>query len=255
MSILDFGKKPEQIAPKEPPKPEPVKPAPKEEGEVTHGLDVSRYQTQVNWKRARELGYSFVIAKATDGAGGLDAMFESHMKGSGAEGFLRGAYCFNRFSSRPTAQADLFAKTAEKHTRLLVLDVEWDRSSSTKAKFGDKYGDGGKMDDYAADHALICLERLEDLGFKPLIYSNTYFFLGFKNPERFARFPYWASNYQQKTKNPKDLDVSKVPLPKPYKECLIWQWSDKSVNARAIVGEDNLDVNVCYGDLKAWGAQ
>lgn len=232
----------------------PAKPA--EPGKIVQGLDVSRYQTHVNWKKAKELGFEFVIAKATDGAGGLDAMFASHMIGSGVEGFLRGAYCFNRFSSHPVQQAELFAKTAGKHTSFLVLDVEWDRSSSTKAIFGDKYGDGGKMDEFAASHALKCLERLEQLGFRPLIYSNTYYFLGFSNPERFSRFPYWASNYQQKTKKVTELDVKKVPLPKPYKTAAIWQWTDKSAHARAIVGEDNLDANVSFMSLdalKEWG--
>lgn len=222
------------------------------------GLDVSRFQTQVSWAKAQSLGFSFVIAKATDGAGGIDAMFEKHMMGAGNVGFLRGAYCFNRFSSDPIRQADLFAKTAEKYTRFLVLDVEWDRSSSTKAKFGDKYGEGGKMDEAAAVHALKCLERLEQLGFKPFIYSNTHYFLGFSNPERFSRFPYWASNYQQKTKQAKDLDVSKVPLPKPYKQAAIWQWTDRAHEARAIVGEPNLDANVSFlslEELKKWGMQ
>lgn len=240
--------------------PKPVE-QPKEQGKPNgawrvQGLDVSRFQTKVNWKKAKELGFEFVIAKATDGAGGLDAMFRSHMEESHEAGLIRGAYCFNRFASNPKTQAEVFAKTAENYTRFLVLDVEWDRSSSTKAKFGDKYGEGGKMDAYAADHAMACLERLEQLGFHPLIYSNTYYFLGFPNPERFSRFPYWASNYQQKTKNVKDLDVTKVPLPKPYKECAIWQWTDKSVHARAIVGEDNLDANVSFMSLdalKEWG--
>lgn len=244
------GKQPEE---KQPPKEQP-----KETGGEwkVQGLDVSRYQTHVNWRKAKELGFEFVIAKATDGAGGIDAMFSKHMDGSHEAGLIRGAYCFNRFASDPKTQAEVFARTAENHTRFLVLDVEWDRSSSTKAKFGDKYGDDGKMDEYAASHALKCLERLEQLGFHPLIYSNTYFFLGFSNPERFSRFPYWASNYQQKTKQVAELDVTKVPLPKPYKECAIWQWTDKSIHARAIVGEDNLDTNVSFMSidaLKEWG--
>lgn len=244
--------------PKPKPVPAPSTPAPVLGKWVAQGLDVSRYQPNVNWRKAKELGFEFVIAKATDGAGGLDAMFQEHMKESGEVGMLRGAYCFNRFASDPVRQADLFAKVAEKWTRFLVLDVEWDRSSSTKAKFGDKYGDGGKMDEPAAVHALKCLERLEQLGFKPLIYSNTYFFLGFSNPERFSRYPYWASNYQQKTEQAKDLDVSRVPLPKPYKQPAIWQWTDKAHEARAIVGEPNLDANVSFmslESLKTWGMQ
>lgn len=212
-------------------------------------IDVSHYQPSVNWDNVVKAGFQAAVAKAVDGAGPETAMFSKHAANAKAKGLPFGAYCFGRFHTSPTAQADNFAKIAEKHTRWIVLDVEWDRSSATKAKFGDKYGEGGKMDEFAAVHALTCLERLEQLGFHPWIYSNTYYFTGFKAPERFSRFPYWASNYQQKTKAVKDLDVSRVPLPKPYKKCVAWQYSDRHPAAKSITGDANLDANVYFGDI------
>lgn len=229
---------------------------PKEQPEVpvTNGLvqfiDVSHYQPNMRWDAVVNTGFQAVIAKAVDGAGPETAMFTKHATNAKAKGLPFGAYCFGRFHTDPIKQADNFAKIAEKQTRWLVLDVEWDRSSATKAKFGNRYGEGGNMDEYSANHAHKCLERLTSLGFKPWIYSNTYYFLGFKNPERFLPYPYWASNYQQKKLTVDKLDVSKVPLPKPYKKCIAWQWSDKHPAAKSITGDDNLDANIYFGSIE-----
>ncbi len=230
---------PSEVKPELPGKGEPS-------GLITHGIDISRYQPRVNFQKAWELGYRFCVAKATDGESSTDPMFESHMKGSASVGMVRGAYSFNRFSANALKAAEYFVRVAGK-ADFLVGDIEWDKSKTTEAKFGKRYGEGMHMDDAAADHAFKFMAEIERLSGKiPLLYSNTYFFLGFSNQERFARFPYWASNYQQKGLHPSKIDVSKVKLPKPYKKCAIWQWSDKSVNAKAIVGEEGLDVNIAF---------
>jgi lysozyme len=246
------GNKYEKIeAPVETGKQEPVKPVEpsKPSGEITHGIDISRYQPRVNFSRAWDLGYRFCVAKATDGEASTDPMFESHMKGSASVGMVRGAYCFNRFSSNPKKQAEHFVRVAG-NADFLVGDIEWDKSKTTEAKFGKRYGEGKIMDAPAADHAFTFMAEVERLSGKtPLLYSNTYFFLGFPEPERFLRFPYWASNYAQKALHQSKIDVSKVRLPKPYKKAAMWQWSDKSVNAKAIVGEEGLDVNVFFGSV------
>lgn len=212
-------------------------------------IDVSRYQPNMKWDAAVRAGFEAAVAKAADGEAGADAMFRNHAAAAKLRGMPFGAYCFNRFSSDPEDQADFFAKTVGKETRWVIADIEWDKSKTTEAKFGKRYGEGMHMDDRAADHAMKFLEKLEKLGFEPWIYSNTYYFLGFKNPERFARFPYWASNYSQKTRAVKDLDVSKVPLPKPYKKPIAWQWTSTHPQAKAITGDNGLDANVYFGSL------
>jgi GH25 family lysozyme M1 (1,4-beta-N-acetylmuramidase) len=235
--------------PSETPNSSPVEP-PKASGGITQFVDLSRYQPNVNYDNLVKAGFQAIVAKATDGQASEDAMFDKHGDNAKRLGLPFGGYCFNRFSADPVKQADFFAKTVEKRTRWIIADIEWDRSKTTEAKFGKRYGEGKTMDPYAADHALKFLERLEALGFKPWIYSNTYFFLGFKNPERFARFPYWASNYTQKTKAVKDLDVSKVPLPKPFKKPIAWQWTDKFHAAKSITGDAGLDANLYFGSIE-----
>ncbi len=108
------------------------------------------------------------------------------------------------------------------------------------------------MDDYAADHSIKFLERIEKLtGIVPWIYLNAYHFVGFKNPERFLKYPCWISNYTQKTKEVNYLDLSKVHLPKPYARANVvaWQWSSTHPAAKLITGDANLDANVFYGSV------
>jgi lysozyme len=255
MSWLRDMSKPEQLEPTAPrvvvTPPLQTNPKPAPSGEVvTKGIvrfiDVSRYQPKMNWDAVVSAGFLAAVAKATDGQGSVDQMFRAHAAAAKLRGMPVGAYCFNRFSADPVKQADHFAKTVEGVTRWVVADIEWDRSKTTEAKFGKRYGEGKTMDDFGADHAMKFLERLEVLGFKPWVYSNTYFLMNFKNPERFLRFPYWASNYTQKKKAIKDLDVSKVPLPKPYKKCIAWQYTDVFPGAKAITGDGNLDANLGF---------
>ena len=43
-----------------------------------HGIDLSRFQTAVDWPTARANGVNFAFIKATEGGDLLDPMFESH---------------------------------------------------------------------------------------------------------------------------------------------------------------------------------
>jgi len=55
------------------------------------GIDVSKYQGKVDWKKVVSSGVSFVFIKATEGATGVDPRFEAHS--SGAYGLLpRGTF-------------------------------------------------------------------------------------------------------------------------------------------------------------------
>ena len=49
-----------------------------------HGVDVSRFQTSVDWEVARANGVNFAFIKATEGGDLLDPMFEDHWRGASA---------------------------------------------------------------------------------------------------------------------------------------------------------------------------
>ena len=55
-----------------------------------HGIDLSRFQTQVDWQTARANGVNFAFIKATEGGDMVDPLFDSHWRGAGAAGIRRG---------------------------------------------------------------------------------------------------------------------------------------------------------------------
>jgi lysozyme len=136
-----------------------------------HGIDVSRFQTSIDWRTARANGVNFAFIKATEGGDRVDPMFESHWRGAAAAGVRRGAYHFF-YHCRPAAeQARWFIKAVPKTPGMLppVLDMEWTPTSPTCTLRRD----GATIRDEARTFINI-LER--HYGQRPLIYTTVDFF-------------------------------------------------------------------------------
>ncbi|MFN3937857.1 MAG: GH25 family lysozyme [Gemmobacter sp.] len=95
-----------------------------------HGLDVSRWQPEIDWRAAQAGGVSFVFIKATEGGDHLDPRFEMHWQGARAAGIPRGAYHFYFFCRTPEENARWFIRNVPREPGALppVLDMEWTRS-------------------------------------------------------------------------------------------------------------------------------
>lgn len=202
---------------------------------VILGVDVSHWQAGVRWAEIFKLGFRFASAKATDGEAGVEATFVTQKMGARAAGLIFGAYHFFRFAADPILQARHFWNVAGPLLQGELpptLDVEPDKNSA-------KYSENNPIDDAAADAIYSCLCEMERLfGMTPILYTNYYFFQGFKNPERFLRFMPWIPAYH--------TTVEKVKVPKPWPRLRFWQYSE-SLN---IAGVTNADGDAFYGTLE-----
>jgi lysozyme len=89
------------------------------------GVDISRYQAQVDFKQAQASGVSFTFVKATESTGLVDAAFAAHWSLAKQVGLLRGAYHFFRPQQDPITQARLFlAQLSDPGELPPALDVE-----------------------------------------------------------------------------------------------------------------------------------
>lgn len=148
------------------------------------GIDVSRFQDTINWKRvAKNTSISFVYVKATEGASISDPMYKYNMKKAKEAGLLVGSY--HVYSSRTTAYQQFanFKKTVGKIKQDIVpvLDIEAYHCHKLYMKRVDKL-----------------LELMEkEYGVKPMIYTseklyNTHFAI-----KKYKKYHYFIANYKR----------------------------------------------------------
>lgn len=101
-----------------------------------HGIDISRYQAEIDWPTAQANGVSFAFIKATEGGDMVDPMFANHWQGAARAGVARGAYHFYYHCRSPEEQARFFIRNVPREANALppVLDMEWTPFSPTCTK-------------------------------------------------------------------------------------------------------------------------
>ncbi len=103
---------------------------------AVHGVDVSRWQGDIDWETLRTRGANFAFIKATDGGDHLDPMFKTNWRRAKEAGIKRGAYHFFYWCRTAGEQADWFIRNVPRDPDALppVIDVEWNGESSCKVK-------------------------------------------------------------------------------------------------------------------------
>lgn len=136
-----------------------------------HGIDLSRFQTAVDWPTARANGVNFAYIKATEGGDLFDPMFKDHWRGAAAAGVKRGAYHFFYHCRPADEQARWFIRHVPRSPGALppVLDMEWTPTSPTCTIRRD-----GAVIREEARIFLGILER--HYGQRPLIYTTVDFY-------------------------------------------------------------------------------
>lgn len=103
---------------------------------AVHGIDVSKYQGDIDWRRVKRSGVAFAYIKATEGGDRVDDGYKSHWRGAKSAGIPRGAYHFYYFCRPAIEQARWFISHVPKERGMLppVLDMEWNHASPTCKK-------------------------------------------------------------------------------------------------------------------------
>lgn len=193
-------------------------------GHAVRGVDVSRYQTHVDWAQVSKNDIHFAFIKATEGFHRQDNLFEAHWQESGAAGLRRGAYHFYRPNQMPLLQALNFIRVVDLETGDLppVLDVELLGDSSPEK---------------LRENLKIWLEVVEKhFEVRPILYTNYDFYRQYLEGH-FDDYPLWIAHYQ----------VARLRMvPGPRKKLRFWQHTDRG----AIAGiQGRVDCNVFYGSL------
>jgi lysozyme len=135
-----------------------------------HGIDVSKWQGDIDWRKVKASGVSFVFIKATEGKDVIDPRFDEYWREARVAGLAYAPYHFYYFCSTPDEQADWFIRNVPAAAVALppVLDAEWNPSSKTCKRRPDP--------DTVRSELKRFMDRLEAYyGKRPIIYTSVDF--------------------------------------------------------------------------------
>ncbi len=152
-----------------------------------HGIDVARYQGNIDWHAVKAAGTRFAFIKATEGGDYIDPMFRANWDAAKAAGVPRGAYHFVFWCRPAHEQAQWFIQHIPNDPDALppVLDLEWNTHSRTCPRKVDR--------ETALEKARLMLRELErHTGKRPIIYTDITFHREvLEGMSEFDRYPFW----------------------------------------------------------------
>jgi lysozyme len=196
-----------------------------------HGVDVSRWQGDINWSKLRAQGANFAYIKATDGGDHMDPMFRKNWKEANEAGLRRGAYHFFYWCRTGSEQADWFIRNVPKSASALppVIDVEYNHGSRCKSR---------PSRETVLKKMKTFMDKLEaHYGQRPIIYTAPDFYEDNLQGE-FGDHAFWL---RSTAAHPKKTY--------PDRKWLFWQYSGTGLS-HGVRGE--IDLNVFNGDPASW---
>jgi lysozyme len=198
---------------------------------AVHGVDVSRWQGDIDWMKLRSQGANFVYIKATDGGDHLDPMFMKNWRNSADAGLKRGAYHFFYWCRTASEQADWFIRNVPRDANALppVIDVEWNHESSCKRRPSRAA---------VLEKMQVFMDRLErHYGKRPIIYTAPDFYSD-NLRGAFRDHPFWLRSVA--------AHPAKVY---PGRDWVFWQYSGSGLS-HGVSGR--IDLNAFNGDEGDW---
>jgi len=198
-------------------------------GYSVHGIDVSKHQGQIDWKRVsrmekNDIRISFAFIKATEGITRQDNQFDRNWEQSAKYGLMRGAYHFYYPSRDAGKQADNFIRMVKLGSGDLppVVDIEYSNGKSKKK---------------ICDDLKVFLNRLEKkYGVKPVLYTNIHFYSTYLEGS-FDAYPLWIAGYFE---HDRFYNEFKTP----------WHFWQHSENGKVDGIRGSVDFNVFNGDIE-----
>jgi lysozyme len=197
-----------------------------------HGIDVSKWQGDIDFARARANGVSFVFIKATEGKDRIDDNFEKNWRGAAAAGLPYAPYHFYYFCSTADQQADWFIRNVPKSAINLppVLDVEWNPASKTCTDRPPKAVAVAELQRF--------MDRIEQhYGKRPIIYTSVDFHRDVLVGE-FRNYHFWLRSVAD---HPSNVYAGR--------RWAFWQYTSTGV-VPGVPGQ--CDINVFAGSQKNW---
>ena len=194
------------------------------------GIDVSRYQGTIDWKKVKAAGISFAIIRLgfrgyEAGSLNLDENFERNIKGATEAGIDVGVYFFSQAITEKEAieEADYVLSRIGKYKITYPVVFDWEVIGGSTART-----DNMDMTILSQSATAFC-KKISDAGYKPMIYFNAYCGYLKYNLSKIANIDFWYAQYSEK--------------PTFYYNFQMWQYTS-SGKVDGIAG--NVDMNISF---------
>lgn len=181
-------------------------------GSKVLGIDVSKYQPNINWKEVKESGVEFVIIRMGYrgyGSGKIveDPYFRQHLKGAKDAGLKVGIYFFSQAIDEKEAVEEASACLNAIAGYRMDYPIFFDSEYSTSAKTGraDKLDKGTRT----ACAVAFC-ETIRNAGYQAGVYASSSWFRHQLSYSALSNYVIWNAHY----------GVSASPI-----NCHIWQYT------------------------------
>ena len=195
------------------------------------GLDVSRFQGEVDWERVKAAGYRFAMLRAGYGDSTVDEQFRRNASECNRIGLPIGAYwfCYAATTENAAKEADSCIRTVSGY-RLdypVCYDIE-----QAGADYVEKLGISFTPA-LARELVKSFCNRVESKGYFAMFYSNQSFFNAYLGTALAKRYAFWYARYTD------TFDGT---------DCGIWQYT----SAGRVPGiSENVDLDLAYVDYPA----
>lgn len=165
----------------------------------TIGIDVSKYQTGINWTKVKNAGINFVMVRCGYrgyGSGVLveDPMYASHISGAKAAGLRVGVYFFSQAVNEAEAveEASMAVALAKKYGINMPIAID-----SEYAAGGRGRADGLSKSARTTITKAFC-NTVQSAGYTPMVYASKSWFADHLNASALSGYRIWVAHYSDK---------------------------------------------------------
>ena len=161
------------------------------------GIDVSAHQKEIDWKKVKASGVTFVFIRigfrgyGQTGDIRLDSMFKKNIKEAQKAGIAVGVYFFSQAVNESEAKEEAeFVRSNLKDCKL-QLPVVYD-PETVDAKDARTAGVGGMQ---FTKNAVAFCSAIKAAGYTPMIYANMLWEAYFLDLRQLSEYPIWYADY------------------------------------------------------------
>ena len=168
---------------------------------IANGVDVSKYQQDIDWTAARNDGVEFALIRVGyrgSENGGLyeDPYYEQNLENAAAAGVKTGVYIFSQAitSAEAVAEAEFLLERIKPYNITMPVVIDYEYVANGKGRLAKA---GLSNSEHTAVVNAFC-KRVQEAGYTPMVYANKSMLSSDMNAED---IPYlvWLANYTSQT--------------------------------------------------------